>query len=328
MRSLGLLAKGNSGDEKPYLISSLLEGEAAAMVALQMFGLKMSNEQREISFDNRSLFAPGSMPEIYSSTIQEVSGIIEHYYSDFTEETESWEHFKFRLKMLLTVFFVDLACSYPPPDHVQLARSSMDFEPGIRFIRLLYAFQILAIKPKANDFISALFNGKFYEAEAYLLQECEFPYPRAIEIYQNWLTFFDNLLADDDNKILLFRRNCCDQRVKDFSAYVRKTPLFLTNQSHLYWMTSRGLESVGSSLAYLDPHDKWEFVTEFLIHYRDLALADYFLETGKFICPLASVCEAATHYCLKGIYKNSLFPARPGCLIREGLEQAGFRLDA
>jgi hypothetical protein len=62
---------------------------------------------------------------------------------------------------------------------------------------------------------------------------------------------------------------------------------------------------------------------------RDLALIDYYFDTGQFICPFAeaNVCDAALAACRAGLTKPNQFPQTSDCLVRHSLETAGFKMD-
>jgi len=328
MRSLETPVPLSSGDEEPYTIKSLLEAEAAAMVYIQLRGLKMSDEQWEIAKDHLSLYTPGAMSEMYSGTIRSVLQVLEYKFDTNVDEDSTWSDFISRFTMLLTVFLVDLACAYPSPDQLKSDKSREEYEPGIRFMRLLRAFQILVGKKTINDFIKAIHNEKYEKAESYLLQDCEFPYPRAIDIYKKWFVYYDKMEIPSENPVLSFRKNCLKQRVKNYDYFVFKTPFLLTERTHLYWITPNGIESLGSSADYFDLDIKRRYFGEFLAQNKDWALVNFFLGSGKFVCPLAEarLCDAATPTCLSGIQKPEQFPPAPGCVVRRGLEDAEFSL--
>jgi hypothetical protein len=230
--------------------------------------------------------------------------------------------------MLLTVLLVDLACAYPAPDQINSKEMLKDYEPGIRFIRLLIAFQLLAGTNTINDFVVAMNESNFELAEHFLLQVCEYPYPRAVDIYKSWRTYYQDYIASGDS-VFAFRKNCITQRSNEFSSYVIKRPSQTIEKTHLYWITTRGLESLGSSPEYLDPATQKEFVIDFLKQMRDWELVSYFFVSGSYRCPLAAsqvFCDAVTQACTSGIRSFGQFPPNPGCSVRKGLEEAEFHL--
>jgi hypothetical protein len=328
MRSIQSPVPVQSGDEQPFTIRNLLEAEAAATVWLQIHDLKMADEQWEIAQDNASLFGPGKMPEIYAGTIRNVLQVMDYKFGAKTGKDESvWTGFKLRLSMLLTVLLVDLACAYPTPVQLESSDLQKDYEPGIRFIRLLSAFQSLAEKETINDFVLAIHNSEFEQAEGFLLQECEFPYLKAADIYKSWITYYGKL-EDVDDQVLKFRKNCIAQRVNDFSSYIFKRPSLAINKTHLYWITPKGMEALGSSPEYLDSKSKNIYVADFLRQKKEWELVNFFFMSGEYHCPLAETnfCEAVTPTCRSGIRRLEQLPPKPGCLIRSGLEESQFNL--
>ncbi|HKS26428.1 MAG TPA: hypothetical protein VJS44_01350 [Pyrinomonadaceae bacterium] len=310
-------------DVEPLLVDSLLESEAMVTAWLQVSWLKMSDEQWEIAEQNRTLFNPLHMSSKYVDTFY-------NFYGSLSPAEGGETNTFVKLMLRLFPFFVDLSCAHPSERLLeQTSSSKMDYYPGLKFARLIRSF--LKFTPAEDEkFYQAIYEKDVWKAEDYLLQHCEFPYMASRQIYEDWSELFTEMAKADDNRILRIRQQCSQFRLSDPSACVTKTLSFpVFNKVPIYYLLPTGIQSYGFSYDHIDPEEKAIYFADLMQYNRDLALIDYYFDTGQFICPFAeaNVCDAITNACRTGITEPNQFPQRDACLVRHSLEAAGFKLD-
>ncbi len=320
-------------DEKPveqaFLIENILEAEAVAITALQMFNILPSanNLQSEIAILHKSLFVPYYMSDQYATTIWFVLGSIKATFGINSDEVEKNIVITQMCFHVLT-FLVDLACAHPSPYLlIRENLSKLDYEPGLKLARLLRVFLYLDVKETEKILELVLKDKDFLQAETMLLSKCKYPYLSSAQIYSDWCNVFTNMMEQDDNRILKLRYKACKYRVSQPNTFVYKDfGISIDAKIPLFFLTPFGLESNGFDWDYLD-YDEWTMLTADIMRNRkELSLVNFFFGTGRFVCPLAETqsCDAATPNCFSGITATSQFPRAPNCLVRDGLEQASW----
>ena len=319
--------------EDAFLIESMLEAEAVVTVAMHLARLieQMPSFPLAILNQNRKLWAPFYMDRGYGPTIwffrQSLDTIM-----GAAEDKEDKALAKAHLEMYyrLLIFFVDLACAYPPPnvlDSNELTRT--DFEPGIRMARMFKTFLFLNDQDTA-EFMNAMFgDNDLIRPEELLLQRTDFAYPSSARIYRAWLDLFDEMMKTSDDRLLLLRHDACRRRVDEPSSCVHKDlSTALTKQIPIYFLTPTGLNSHHFSLAHLEPDEFRMMGADLLRYNRDLAAMDFFFDTGRFICPLAEakLCSARIAECTSGLSGLNQLPPSPGCSVRNAWKGAGWHL--
>lgn len=308
---------------EPLLVDSLLESEAMVTTWLQVSELKMSDEQWEIAEQNRTLFNPLYMSSKYVETFYSFYGALRPVDGGET-------NLFVKLMLRLFPFFVDLACAHPSKRLLESSSSSRtDYYPGLKLARLTRAF--LKFTPDEDEqFYEAIFEEDVWKAEDCLLKHCEFPYMTSRQIYEDWSALFTEMAKRDDNRILRIRQQCSQFRLSNPADCVTKTLSFpVFNRIPIYYLLPTGMQSYGFSYEHIDPEEKAIYFADLMQYNRDLALIDYYFDTGQFICPLAeaNVCQAALPACRTGITKPTQFPQTSDCLVRHSLEGSGFNLD-
>jgi hypothetical protein len=229
----------------------------------------------------------------------------------------------------LLPFFITLACAHPAPRLlIKHGASPADYYPGIKLVRLVRAFMKFSVD-EDKAFLNAVVNNETRKAEQLLLQHCEFRYLTSEEVYDDWLDIFTTLAERDDDRVLRIRKQCCEiAATKPAVPAKKRLYLLVTEKIPLYYYTRDGIQSYGFAWEHFDHDESVMYFADLLRHNRDLALAEYYFESGKFICSRAEakVCDAATPECLSGIGEMSSLPPSEGCRVRKGLQEAGFNL--
>jgi hypothetical protein len=320
------------GEEEPFLVESLLEAEAAAVVCMQILTLKRSQLQYEISRDNSPLWMPGKMGDPYSATLLLFFDAMNRAGGD--EASVQAVINKDSLGVMgvmcrLAAFFLDLSCAHPSPRLLaKLGLSRSEFNPGIKFLRLLRSMQKLSDE-NTRDFFNAFSKDDYGAMEELLLKDGSFVYLPSREIYEDWRGVFQELAQNDDSRSLKLRLEACESRLSCPSACVIKALWgFLQHKTPIFANTPNGFRSWNDKWEYFDPTEGTTLLVDILRDENQLALADYFFETGSYVCPLGAlqVCGAAESVCRSGITQNSQFPPVPGCKVRADLVADKFSL--
>ncbi|MBN9615476.1 MAG: hypothetical protein BGO25_13550 [Acidobacteriales bacterium 59-55] len=312
-------------------IENILEAEAVANVLLQTLGTQATDRQREIWRENNFLSNPDRMQGRYQATIVLVAGIFEHWMgSTFAEMEATYGRtpiyiFFYRLLALL----IDIACAHPSPAHLaKRAQPMYEFDPGLKLIRLLASLQRFT-KSTAALFQKALGDKDYAGAERILLAGIAFDYAHSAEIYKDWAEYFAGQMSESDDRLIRLRSHCCRMRIDNPGCGASKSLGWLVVcRIPLFYLTPGGLQSYGFAAEHFDPAEEPLFLADLLKMNRDLGLWEYFMGSGKFVCPLAEAdsCDGRTAVCESGIERDAQFPEAICCSVRRSLEQAGFIL--
>jgi hypothetical protein len=76
----------------------------------------------------------------------------------------------------------------------------------------------------------------------------------------------------------------------------------------------------------LDPTEGTILFADLMKNHRDIALIDFFFETGRFICPLVEgrICKVSIPACSSGITGLDQYPLSPDCTVRHSLQMNGW----
>jgi len=319
------------GDLAGLWIENILEAEAVSNVLLQTLGTKSTDRQREIWRENSFLSDPSRMQDRYQSTIVLVAGIFEHWMgSTFPEMEATYGRtpiYIFFYRLLATL--IDIACAHPSPTLLEkLAQPMYEFDPGLKLIRLLASLQHFT-RSTAAEFQKALGDKDYAEAERILLEGIAFDYPHSETIYKDWAEYFASQMSVSDDRLIRLRAHCCRMRIDNPGCGASKSLGWLVAcEIPLFYLTPGGLQSYGFSADHFDAAEEPLFLADLLKVNRDLGLWEYFMGSGKFVCPLAEAqsCGGMTATCASGIERDAQFPGATCCSVRRSLEQAGFLL--
>ena len=321
----------NPRDLAGLWIENILEAEAISNVLLQTLGTQATDRQREIWRENNFLSDPSRMQGRYQATVVLVAGIFEHWMgSTFAELEATYGRtpiylFFFRLLALL----IDTACAHPSPALLEkLAQPRHEFDPGLKLIRLLASLQHFT-KGTAAAFQKTLGDKDYAEAERILLSGIAFDYMHSEEVYKDWAEYFTRQMSESDDRLLRLRSHCCRMRIDNPGCGASKSLGWLVVcKIPLFYLMPRGLQSYGFSAEHFDPAEEPLFLADLLKVNRDLGLWEYFMGSGKYVCPLAEAhsCDGMTATCASGIERDAQFPGATCCSVRRSLEQAGFVL--
>ena len=327
-----IAAEVPQGEEEAFLVENLLEAEAAAVVCLQILTLKRSKRQQEIGSDNSQLWLPDKMGDPYRSTLEGFFDAINRAMGD--EATvqaviNSNPPAYMRTLCELVAFFLDLACAHPSPRLLaKLGLLKSDFHPGIKFLRLVRRLHELSDE-STRDFFDAFNKSAYGVMEELLFKNGSFGYLPSRDIYEDWADVFQELAQNDNSLSLKLRLEACRSRLSHPSVCAIKALWgFLEHKIPIFVNTPNGFRSWSSKWEHLDPTEGATLLIDILYDEHRLALADYFFETGSYVCPLGTlhVCSAAESICCSGIMQNSQFPPEPGCAVRRNLVMDGFTL--
>lgn len=317
----------------PFFVESLLESDATATVWDQYltFEKVASADSEEIACQNYSLFHPGHMPIQYSSSLAFFYNALEIDPKHVKNPDVTSAHLVHAVMKMFKIF-ADLACAHPSPRLLnKVGASRIDYEPGVKFIRLVKAFRLLTTD-EDQTFVEANSRGDTGTQESLLLGHCEYSYLRSKEVYEDWAQLFEEMIQESSNEanaVLRIRRQCCELRLTEPAACVAKNMWTIVNHTiPLFVLTPPGFTFHGFNFDHLDPDKQHRLISDLSFGNSDSALADYYLESGQFVCPLAEakLCKAAKPVCLSGITESLQFPPAHECEMRKMLDEWGFDL--
>jgi hypothetical protein len=299
------------------------------MVIAQILGIEQaSSEQWEMLREGSHIWHPDKMPPEYGELWTDVVQLMLHRTGLDLETLKTKERDNFYLGMrTLFGLLADISCAHPSPELLsRLGAERYEYEPGLRFLRLLSA---MARMPDEylDSFTAAAFASDLERAEAILLEYCVYPYASVREVYDDWLARFDD--EEDARWPARLRADACRIRLKRPGAWVEKSLAGIL-QEEMYFMVMGpdGVTSLAQRWEHLDPEVAPQIFLDITGNAMELGLTDYFFETGRFGCPLATskTCGSAGEACRDGIRLNSAFPPAPGCEVRDWLQKSGFNL--
>jgi hypothetical protein len=313
-------------EESIYTTPRLLELDAALSVYSSLTKLKVTKKGKEISDQHQEIFNPHFMTDTYKDLYQVFLSLSMHIFG----VTENSAPADFELANAFvekaTPIFIDIALAYPPPTYFENNSAlRYHFEPGLRLIRILHAFQNMDVMPQETD--SFLFS-----MDEVTRKTASFTYPSVKQIYEDWGEYFNN--HDDDEPVSRWRKDLCERRALEPDSFAHRhiynflrhdLPLFIKmpgNTDDYLYVTKRLIGSEGDDLY-------WSLKA----NERDLSLIDLFLGLGnkRYCCPLASksgqgTCKAQEEKCLTGLKEIYELPNSTECIVRSSLRSAGFNL--
>lgn len=327
----------DDAEEIEFTLPRILEMDAVLNTWVSMSDLKFSKEGARIAEDHKEIYDPYSMPAEYGDTLKKCLYALVRFFHEPNTELD-WEMISFS-KQLLQIF-LDIALAHPPPSYFASGKiARMNFEPGIRLLRMLRTFQ-----EKAPDFFphaemnfppSSPTDKTLYEiVDSVSRKTLEFTYPSAKQVYADWVDYIRSI--KDDDPILDWREEICTERASNphncsdrtLGSFIQNNiPLFVdlpTSADDYLYLTNRLFGDSGRDLYWTLKANE-----------RDLSLIDLYLGTGRgcYICPLAAkkpgetaTCEAQVTECSSGLTDIQNLPMSPGCTIRTSLRDVGFNL--
>jgi hypothetical protein len=325
-----LAPKLKRGEETPYSIESLLEAEAAVTVDLQWRRFKKSTEAGwGIADQNRHIFDPWKMPEGYRALVEEFAMItLQPIVHRFENEPVLFEA-AMMLHNLTFILLSDIACAHPPPfmfkDH---GLSQAEYEPGLRFARLARAYSMMP--DELEPWRSLVWSSDVEGIERHLKPYMNYDYISYGEINKAWVSVLRKLSEESDDRLLKLRCKAALVRAERPNSLLNKTlASFIDHGLRLPLCTAPGFIGYGFTPEDLDPDEDKIFFVDLMRLNRDAALADYFLKTGPFICPLAETgsCQIPIAVCSEGMKSISELPDSPHCAVRCSLKESNFSLN-
>jgi hypothetical protein len=311
--------------EELLFVENIFEAEAVATVALRILNLSMNEVQGEIALQQKDLFVPSYMDEQYNLTLSLIFRSMDNVFGGDWNEEQKRGYLIIQYKV--ACFFIDLACAHPSP---QLAArgllSKYDYEPGIKMARLLNVFLHLSDKNRKQFFASLLRDEDFIGAEKIILQDSDYGYQASEQIYADWVDLFSKILTVDDNYIIKLRKRACQMRISSFNVGKKSLDSVIKYQLPMFFYNQSGINSYRTSMEDLDPTEGTILFADLMKNHRDIALIDFFFETGRFICPLAEgrICKVSIPACSSGITSLDQYPLSPDCTVRHSLQMNGW----
>lgn len=303
---------------------SLLETDAAHQVLVSLKNLGMDDAQWDIFDRNRRVVDPEVLGNEYWGPRILLAQIIVHH-TEMSEEN--------LLRILPVVFgiFVDSALAYPPPELIaDCGLTADDFDPSVKFGRLLKAFQAL-IGDVIDGFWNALAEHDYTRAEDILLQQIAAPYPPAEEVYGAWLAELALLGPERDATIPALRAGSCAYRLDNGPLQAgRGVELLFDLQAPVYYLhDEQGFAKTDWGDRVIDPDKSNALTLEMVDDFMLTELAEFLYRTGEFRCPhaQAGICDAVEDACGAGYVHPTQLPDHPDCRARRVLRDCGLDLD-
>jgi len=296
---------------------SLLESDAALTVLNHLNELHTTDVQRAIRERNTALYDRNSLGPEYWTAFVYLENVLVHHTDMDEDQARRWMPGLFGL-------FVDSALEYPPPAWI-LARSENpdDYDPTVKFARLLIAFQQLQ-GAEMTQFWNAL-AAKPADAEAILLSHSPFRYPSSEEILKAWVDALDPEVHT--GIVAEIRRGACQYRLQHGVLMPRRDAalLFSMEAPILYLHKDRGFVKHDWGLRILDTQTNLKMTNEVLDHFMLMELGDFLFRSGEFRCPhaQADICPVVEDDCVSGFSNLAQFPESSRCVARSLLEKCG-----
>jgi len=317
-----LLARADAVDK--FRIESVLEGEAAALVLAQVIRIKGATKaQWQILNDNMGVWHPDYMPAEYGSLWDEVQAVMTGE-GELDIDGPQLDKFLLLFAQILGTI-ADISCAHPPPEMLEeRGEDRSEYEPGLRFLRLLGAITQLS-RESSILLLEAVGRHDREQAERLMLEASSYPYPPRDSVYEAWLPSFEG----SDSRIDALRAETCRIRLENPSAWTEKSLFSIVEHKLPFTIIGpEGFTSIGQRWEHLEPRQGAELYVDLTRHSMEDAALSLFFETGRFVCPLGlgRVCDSASDACREGLRRPTDFPASPGCKARQRLENAGFDL--
>ncbi len=292
---------------------SLLESDAALSL-LRTIDLEGTDAQRDVSRRNRGLLDPQALGPEYWKAFVCLNGVVKHHCALSVDE----------LKGIIDVtfgFFVDCVLAYPPGSWIEArGESPNEYDPSVKFARLLSAFQKLSGK-MMEEFWKALFSGRYKEAEAILFSQSSFTYTSSEIIYQEWLKALEPRIAE--SVVAELRYSACRFRLDHGILMPRRDINLIFNmQAPLIYIARRGFTKYDWGSRNFDGKGD-SLVRELVDDFMIMEMVDFLFRTGEFRCPQeqADICSATEDCCFSGIVHLAQFPDSSDCRARQVLNQ-------
>ncbi|MEK8049577.1 hypothetical protein AACH10_04935 [Ideonella sp. DXS22W] len=304
-----------------YSTQAIMESDAAGEVVAYVGGMLVSPEQRAILEGSLDLVDPRRLGKEYWRTRANLYQVLAHHCDLDANAT-------IRLGNLLFGLFADIALAHPPATWVAKRSASLDdFEPLVKFGRLLIAFQRLA-GASMDRFLTALMEGSDLEAERLLIEVSPIKYPASDEVYEAWATELRE--HSEGSMVAKLRFNACEFRLSRGSVMrSRGLGILLEMEAPIIYLTpDQGFVKLDWGARIVDPSQNFGLTQELLDRFTVMELADFLFRTGEFRCPYAEaqICRVAGDRCATGLIHLAQIPNSPQCTVRGLLSHCGVDL--
>lgn len=310
---------------------TLLENEAMTTVTYIVLSMGATDEDWAILSDLSPLWSGTEMPARYRELFQNFSTVL----GDAPDDQALASRFLGQAILIFNLL-ADLAMAHPSPRWLaRTGESRAEYEPGIRFRRLMLALQTMDAA-QTQMFLDYVNSDSPSGAEEVLLSACDYSYPHSREVYRDW----DEVLsAIVDDPVAANRARVSSQRADHGVLLLKTADQALQFEVPLHIYSSMGYQRIRyrgpGALAevagiYSDTvTTEWdldELEAEITVLALDDALLPYLVETGVFRCPLATrgLCSARTPECRAGFRSLTSLPPSPGCHARSRLYEMSF----
>lgn len=298
----------------------ILESDAALSVLLHLRALDMTAEQQEILQRNAAVVVQDSLGPEYGKAAWHLQAVLEHH-ADLDDR---------QMDLIMPSVFgllVDSALACPPRDWIAARGESAEaYEPGVKYVRLLVAFQKL-VGTGIEGFWSAMAGGRHVEAEALLLANAPFPYPSSETINEAWIEALETL--GSLSMVAGIRQSACRYRQSNGVLSVRRNIQLLIGMQApiLYLHKDHGFIKHDWGERIL-PDNDIGLTRELLDHFMVMELAEFLFRTGEFRCPhaQADICPVVEDSCTSGYVHLAQFPESPRCSARGLLSRCGVNM--
>lgn len=305
-----------------FSTQSILESDAALTVIRNLRQLQVTTEaQSEIINRNTSLFDRHLLGPEYWRAITHLEAVLSHH-AELDERQLS-------LVIPLTFdLFLDSALACPPLEWIYAREESLDeYEPGVKYARLLIAFQELS-GTTMDQFWHALSTNRSTEAEAILLTHTSFRYPSSEEVYKAWIKTLEPRVPKSFTAEV--RYEACRWRLSNgVLVGARDINLLVSMEAPIFYLhENQGFVKHDWGIRAFDREKDMGLTTEFVDRFMMMELAEFFFRTGEFRCPhaKADTCSVVEDGCAAGFVHVAQFPKSSSCFARALLARYGVNL--
>lgn len=299
---------------RDFSAQTLLETDAALGTIRSIKSLAMSPDQQTAVLQNKAVFELDALGPEYSRAVDHLAAVLKRHTGLNDDELEP------AIGAVYGVF-VDIALAFPPLSWIDAnGRYPDDFDPGVKYFRLLVAVQQL--HRDAMELFWNAFNDKRYlDVESLLRATMSYPYPSSEEVYAAWR----DALTDEasSNEIARLRLDACLYRLRNGVLRSQRGIglLFDMEAPIVYFHKDHGFVKHDWGNRILDARASTLFTQELLDNFMVVELANFLFRTGEFRCPhaQADVCLAVEEGCGSGFVHHEQLPDSTACRARRVL---------
>jgi hypothetical protein len=304
-----------------FSVESLLETEAVLQSFVSLSRMSFNEKSAAVLDASRKLFDPLHMSGIYNDLCRFILLHVGHVMgvNDLAALVKELGTNNMHLAQVYHqyILLLDISCSYPPPSFDMGTLSPIDFEPGVRLMRLMKALQGEWLQEGEE------IEGP-HDFEQKLLRACDTPYPTSSSIYLSWIDHLNGDASLQGDPVLQARVDLSMEKAHSKHAFSKipngtaapRFPVFFAIESHKKTYTHAiDKHKAAYSIEDLGHAFNWDAI------FIDL-IESYYLKKA-FTCPVTTNCPVCREDCVNGYPQPSDVPDDDRCVVRQFFASGG-----